>query len=87
MVRFADCLQFNTATSEIESVTEELAYWRNNIYSPLLLNIYFDLETGAENSFGPRAGTLLERWKLVFDQKHAPILVRCAFTTADGFVQ
>lgn len=63
--------QFNTATEEVEALTEELAHWRKNIFAPLLLNIYLDLDAVGENATG-RGGLLLERWKLLFDQRSAP---------------
>lgn len=60
--------QFNTATEEVEALTEELAHWRKNIFAPLLLNVYLDLDAVGESPTG-RGGLLLERWKLLFDQR------------------
>lgn len=62
--------QFNTATEEVESLTEELSYWRKHIFAPLLMSVYLDLDSvQGNNAAAGRGALLLERWKLVFDQR------------------
>jgi hypothetical protein len=64
-------LKFNLELEEVESLTEELGPWRQNLFLPLHIKISFNksqnTSTNPQTFLPTEEKVLLEKWKIVLE--------------------